>query len=500
MTKRQPSPGPQSAIVRPDHDGRPHPDPRADPPTEVLDPSAAPTVRIPSVVAETVRLPSVVADTVRIPSIARGVAPEEDSGDGGLSDGLALSLSSVLGSLAGFIGWLIAAHILPTAAVGDAQLVASAFILVGGAAQLNLGVALMRWIPPAGRNTAKLIWSSLLLIMPLCGLVGLLYALFAPRLAMISAGPALPAAAGFLLFAIASAGWGVFPVHDFLLVALGKPWWAVWRNAIFAVVRLALLVFLGGVLALGSFGIVLSWIGPVVVWIVVGSLVIYVLARRASARATGGRLPSRNAMIAFLAPTAVGQAGAALLYNQVPILVNLRFGPETGAVFFIAWQAIAVIDLAGMFFMNSLAVTVAREPHRVRELAAAARRRLLGIFLPMLAVGAALAYPLLLIFGEDYAQGADVLRLLLLGLAFRLVVAHELGVRQAIGSAMSYARLQLSSSILVVVAALVTPVTGAGVSALVPVAIGYIAVQVVCAVVVMFTPASRRFDVEVARP
>jgi O-antigen/teichoic acid export membrane protein len=317
---------------------------------------------------------------------------------------------------------------------------------------------------------------------------------------MISAGPALPVAAGFLLFAIASAGWGVFPVHDFLLVALGKPWWAVWRNAIFAVVRLALLVFLGGALALGSFGIVLSWIGPVVVWIIVGSLVIFVLARRASERATGGKLPSRSAMIAFLAPTAVGQAGGALLYNQVPILVNLRFGPETGAVFFIAWQAVAVIDLAGMFFMNSLAVTVAREPHRVRELAAAARRRLLGIFLPMLAVGAALAHPLLLIFGEDYAQGADVLRLLLLGLAFRLVVAHELGVRQATGAAMSYARLQLSSSILVVLAALVTPVTGAGVSALVPVAIGYIAVQVVCAVVVMFMPASRRFDVEVARP
>jgi hypothetical protein len=65
---------------------------------------------------------------------------------------------------------------------------------------------------------------------------------------------------------------------------------------------------------------------------------------------------------------------------------------------------------------------------------------------------------------------------------------------------MSYARLQLSSSILVVVAALVTPVTGAGVSALVPVAIGYIAVQVVCAMVVMLYPASRRFDVEVARP
>ncbi|GAA1322549.1 lipopolysaccharide biosynthesis protein [Pseudonocardia xinjiangensis] len=490
MTRRQPSTGPHSATVRPDHDGRPHPDPRADPPTHAFDPSAAPTVR----------LPAVVADTVRIPSITRGVPPEQDSGDEGLGDGLALSLSSVLGSLGGLIFWLIAARIMSTAEVGDAQLVVSAFILVGGAAQLNLGVGLMRWMPRAGRSTGRLVWSSLLLIMPLSGLVGLVYALFAPRLATIAAGPGGPFAFGLLLFVVASAGWGVFVVHDFILVALGKPWWVVWRNGIFAVARLGLLVLLGGMAALGSYGAVLPWVGSIVVWIAVGSAVIAVMTRRASARAKDGVLPTRSVVIAFLAPTAVGQIGAALLYNQVPVLVNLRFGPETGAVFFIAWQAVAVIDLAGMFFMNSLAVTVAREPHRTRELAAAARRRLFVIFLPMLALGAALAYPLLLIFGEAYAEGADVLRLLLLGLAFRLVVAHELGVRQATGSAMSYARLQLSSSILVVVAALVTPVTGAGVSALVPVAIGYIAVQVVCAAAVLFSPARRRADVEVPSP
>jgi hypothetical protein len=63
---------------------------------------------------------------------------------------------------------------------------------------------------------------------------------------------------------------------------------------------------------------------------------------------------------------------------------------------------------------------------------------------------------------------------------------------------MAYARLQLSSSVLVVVAALVTPVTGAGVSALVPVAIGYVAVQVVCAAAVLLSPARRRAQVEVS--
>jgi O-antigen/teichoic acid export membrane protein len=211
-------------------------------------------------------------------------------------------------------------------------------------------------------------------------------------------------------------------------------------------------------------------------------------------------VPRPAAAAAFLGPTAVAQFGGALLYNQVPVLVNLRFGAETGAVFFIAWQAVTVIDIAGTFFMNSLAAGVAREPHRAHELAATARRRLLVIFLPMLVVGAVLAHPLLLMFGAEYAEADNVLRLLLLGLAFRLVVVHELGVRQAAGKAMTYARLQLISTLLVLLAAILTPVAGAGVSALLPVAIGYIVVQVVCAAAVLFSPARRRADLEVPSP
>ncbi|MDT7705779.1 MAG: hypothetical protein QOG20_1386 [Pseudonocardiales bacterium] len=420
----------------------------------------------------------------------------------GMSDGLALALSSVLGSLAGFVSWLIAARLMTTAEVGDAQLVVSALILVGGAAQLNLDVGIMRWIPQAGGSTGRLVWRSLLVIMPLSALIGLVYALVAPRIADVTAGPGAPFALGLLLFVLACAGWGVFAVHDSILVSLHRPWWAVWRNGLFAVARITLLVVLGGVAGLGAFGIVLSWVGPIVVWVGVGSLVIAGLTRRAAGHA--GVLPRRAEVVGFLGPTAVGHLGAALLFNQVPLLVNLRFGPETGAVFFIAWQAVMVVDLAATYFMAPLAAGVAREPHRTAELAAAARRRLLLLFLPALALGAALAHPLLLIFGGAYAQADDVLRLLLLGLAFRLVVVHELGVRQAVGKAIGFARLQLVSTLLVLVAAAVTPVGGGGVPALLPVAIGYVVVQVLCvaAVVVpsLFSPARRRADAEVLAP
>ena len=108
------------------------------------------------------------------------------------------------------------------------------------------------------------------------------------------------------------------------------------------------------------------------------------------------------------------------------------------------------------------------------------------IFLPLLALGALLAGPGLSIFGSGYASAADMLRLLLLGLAFRLVVVHELGVRTAAGHGMAFARLHTASTLLVLVVALLVPASTVpdpdGVSsALLPVALGYVAVQVACA-------------------
>lgn len=434
------------------------------------------------------------AQTRRLSPVAEGSSAREHGRVAGLGDGLALALSNALNSVAGLVGWLLAAKLMSTAEVGRAQQVVTAFMLIGGAAQLNLGAGLLRWIPTAGRHTSRLIWTSLLLIMPLSGLVGLVYALAVPEIGETSAGAA-PFVFGLVLFVLACAGWGVFVVHDFILVALHRPWWALWRNILFSATRLALL--LGLVLAgLGAQGVVLSWAVPIVLLTVVGSLVIAVLAHRFGRSSSDGRLPSLAAAVRFLAPTAVAQLAGTMLYNQVALLVTTRVGYTEGAKFFIAWQAVTVVEVSAMFFMNSLAVNYAREPHRGAELAAAARRRLLVIFLPVLALGALLAEPALMIFGPEYAEATTVLRLIMLGLAFRLIVAHELGVRQAEGRGVAYARLQLISSVLVVFVAGFAPVDGASEPLLV-VALGYVAVQVICAAAVLVTSALRRTRPEV---
>jgi len=424
----------------------------------------------------------------------------------GAGEGLALSISSALGALAGLASWLIAARLLPQAEVGLAAAVVSAFILIAGITQLNLGLGLIRWLPVAGRHAPPLVWRSLWLIMPLSAVAGLGYVLFVPDLARTAAGPDGPLAIGMCLFALAAAGWGVFVVHDYILVAIGKPWWTVWRNGLFAAVRITLLVVLGS--KLGAQGVVLSWVGPIVVWITAGSFVLLVVVRRfARADCGTGVMPCRSEVIGFLGPTATAQVGYTLLLNQVPLVVILRFGPESGAAFFIAWQATVVLETAANYYMHSLSASWAREPERGAELTSSSRKRLLVIFLPLLGVGALLAGPGLAIFGSGYAAAADMLRLLLVGLAFRLLVVHELGVRTAAGHGMAYARLHTASTLLVLVVALLVPASPepdpSGVSAdLLPVTLGYVAVQVACAAHVVLVRlmgrARRRAAAEVA--
>lgn len=190
------------------------------------------------------------------------------------------NLTSVFSSVAGLLGFLIAAWVMPQSEVGRATEFVSAMQLIGGAAQLNLGIGIMRWLPGAGRKSVRLVFGSLLLIMPLSGLAGLLYGLVVPRIAMVAAGDG-PFAWGLVLLVLGCAGWGVFVVHDFVMVTAGRPWLAVWRSGSFAVTRIILLGVLGAGLA--SQGMVLSWVIPVVLWVGAGTVVLWIIIRNFAA-------------------------------------------------------------------------------------------------------------------------------------------------------------------------------------------------------------------------
>ena len=430
-------------------------------------------------------------------AVAPTPAADSASNRTALSDGLALSISGAVGSLAGFISWLVAARLMPQEAVGYASAFVSAFLLVAGTAQLNLDAGLMLWMPKAGRKAPLLFWRSHALIIPACLAVGLVYVLaVVPSLAVTGAGANGPPALGVLLFLVAAAGWGLWGVHDYTLVIVEKPWWAAWRNVGFAIVRIGLLLALG--MSLGPQGIVLSWVLPIAVWTVAGALIGGVLTRRFGRRTDTGWLPTRREAVSFLGPTTVAHWGTVLLMNQVTVIVIERFGPVPGAAFFIAWQAVMVIDIAAARFMLSLSTQVARDPDRARAHIAASRKRLFMIFVPLVLVGVLLADIGLRIFGAGYAEAANVLRVLLIGMIPRLVITHELGVRQALNNGMGFARLQLVSTLVVIVVALFAPIGAVDatglytVESMMPLAVGYTIAQAVCALYLLVAPRLRR--------
>jgi len=86
---------------------------------------------------------------------------------------------------------------------------------------------------------------------------------------------------------------------------------------------------------------------------------------------------------------------------------------------------------------------------------------------------------------------------LLLGMVARLIISHELGVRQALHDGFGFARLQLISTAFVIAVALFTPIGAAGpdgahpVDQLLPIAIGYAVSQALCAAAILVWPRIR---------
>jgi O-antigen/teichoic acid export membrane protein len=403
-----------------------------------------------------------------------------------MRDGIALLFSAGVSAVAGMVTWVVAARLMPQAEMGRAAAFVNAFLLVAGFAQLNLGVALLRWLPRAGSRAPTLVARATLVVVA-TGVLGASAYLLFPGSGVIFAagsGSAAPSFLGWAVFVIATVGWVLVQVQDFTLVGLGRPWWTPTKNALMVASRLGLLVGIGTELT--AQGVVWSWVLPVLACAAVMVVATMVFARRGQGAA--GLLPTPREVRGFLGPTYVGTLGITALYNLVPLVVIFRFGPAVGALFFVAWQAINVIDTVGEHFVLSLAGGLAREPGRAGELARRARRRLLMLFLPVLAVGLAVAGPALSIFGESYTVAAPALRVLLLGAAFRLVVVHALGLRQAVGDAVGFARLQWVSTLLMLAAVLTVPTrAAAGTGVLLPVALGYLGVQVVTAIWLLVT-------------
>src|SRR5437764_12178959 len=78
-------------------------------------------------------------------------------GDPQHRDGLALVLSSGISSVVGLLYWVVAARLFLPEEVGVNTTLISTMTLLGITSQLNLGSALLRFVPVAGRAAGALV-------------------------------------------------------------------------------------------------------------------------------------------------------------------------------------------------------------------------------------------------------------------------------------------------------------------------------------------------------
>lgn len=365
-----------------------------------------------------------------------------------VADGLALSSSAAITAVAGMIGWILAARLLPQAEVGAASAFVSGFLLVAGIAEFGLGPAILRWLPRAGSRRRLLLGRSYLVVL-LGGLAGATVFVLVPSGAQVARG--LPA--GVALFLPAAVGWTLFQFQDSVLTGLGRARWVPVENGLFSVLRLVLL----GALAplTGSLGLVLSWVVPTVLGVLVVSAL--VVRRAHGDPVVAGTLPDGREIVRLLAPTYPATVCVVVLYNLVPLIMLHRFGAEANAVFFVVWTAINAIDVAATAFVNPLVVRLSAQPGQARGLITEAARRLVLVFAPTMLVGGLLAGVVLAIFGRDYTQGAGLLRVLLVAQLPRLAVVLGVAVHLAAGRGAGVAIPQAATAALAVGLALVMP-------------------------------------------
>ena len=351
-------------------------------------------------------------------------------------------------SLLGFVYWWLAARAFSPAVVGFGSAVISAMTLLGTLALLGLGTLLLGELSQQRGRETSLISTALIIVGGVGGLLGLAFAVAAPH---ISADfRALDASVGnCALFALGVSLTAITLVLDDVLIGLFRGKLQLWRNGLFAALKLAALLAVS------------LWVSHVVgltiyaTWAIgnicsLAFLAVYVLVKRDR----GGRsyLPQWGLMRKLGLPAlrhhllnVTLQAPALIL----PLLVTVLLSASVNGWFYISWNLSSIANIFSAALTLTLYAAASAEPGTL------ARKMRLTLSLAFAAC--VLANLVLLVgtrqildfFGHSYAeQAAWSLRILSLESFPFIIKNHYIAVSRIQGRLAHAARLTITTSVL----------------------------------------------------
>ncbi|WP_343242685.1 lipopolysaccharide biosynthesis protein, partial [Streptomyces sp. SID8111] len=375
-----------------------------------------------------------------------------------------LMLSTGVSAVLGLGFWLVAARYYSEDAVGQGSAAIAAMRLLASITATTMIGAVVRFVPRAGRETARLVWgvygaSSLV--------VALAAGVFLLTLDQWGASyePLGTPLAG-ALFVAACVAWALLTLQDGVLTGLRKAEWVPAGNAVFSLGKLALLAVFAG--ALPVLGIFVSWAVAIAFsTLPLGWLIFRRLIPRQAAADRDVEPPRLRSMGRFLAGDSLGALFSLAMINLLPVMVAVRFSAAENGYFYVAYTVGGTMEFMAINMASSLTAHASHDPRQLADGVRGALRRMALLLVPVVLVLVVFAEHILTPFSPDYAEhGSTVLRLLALGALPRVVVELYIGVLRVQGRTGVLAALQGAMCVLVLgsAAVLFTPagISGAG--------------------------------------
>lgn len=253
------------------------------------------------------------------------------------SNALALMISSAATGVLGLVYWAAAERFFPTAQVGRAAAVINTAVMLSSLACLSLGGAYQRFLPVAGRLSARLIVVGLGVVSAVGLVLGAGFALIGPSHDRLFHSATEQVAFPLLVTALA-----VYALSDPILIGLRLAWGVAAKNVALSVLKIVAVIVVAG--AGGAMVLVGSW-GLLAVAVTVVALT-YALRRTIVARRdVPDQLPPVRELWMFQGVFFAMSVVVTLTPLALPLIVVATMGAEDNAYFNIAWTMCSALGL-----------------------------------------------------------------------------------------------------------------------------------------------------------
>ncbi|MBN9191793.1 lipopolysaccharide biosynthesis protein [Microbacterium sp.] len=314
----------------------------------------------------------------------------------------------------GFVFWMVAGATLTPHELGVDASIVSAFSAAATFASIGTGSALIVMLPRSGTAARRLVSHSVVATSAIATVTGIVAGVLVAIVLPVD----LPAAWTIAIVAVSTVVWALFNLQSQALVGVGDARATLLVNGSATLAKLALLLVFAIVLVRLPHPVVVATVAPAAVATAISIGVIVSRGTRAEARARPLVVWERARAHAFHAFAAQNTAAVGIVLaagSSLAFVVTALSVPAQGAVFAIAFQFSAALDLVGVGVATALARAAADDPTTDRRIVRGFAARVAAI---ALLVGGAMtaATPVLFgLFGKGYdpAYAAGVVGVLL---------------------------------------------------------------------------------------